>query len=118
MRCSSEAGYQDFSRNNSCCRIGLKVQRFSPDIPWVLIWREPRGPLFSLRCEVCGGSDVGDLDEANRFAAAHRVHAAPQGSLRLGDAFATVAKPVARAFGRAPCTPCEARRRALNSLKF
>lgn len=94
------------------------MQRFSPDIPWVLIEQQLGNRRFSLGCEVCGANGSGDWPGAQRFIDAHRVHAAPQGSLRLGDAFAAVAAPVARAFGKAPCSPCEARRRAMNAVRF
>ncbi len=94
------------------------MQRFSPDIPWVLV--ELGSGAAMVECEICQARQiVTNVTAVNGFAAAHRVHTAPEGSLRLGDAFAAVAKPVARAFGLAPnCTPCEARRRAMNALKF
>jgi len=97
------------------------MQRFSPEIPWVLIQVDPQtgAAPYRLTCEVCGGEGWGGLDQAQQFTAAHRAHAAPQGSFRLGDAFAAVAKPVARAFGLAPnCTPCEARRRRMNAVRY
>jgi hypothetical protein len=97
------------------------MQRFSPEIPWVLIESDPQsgGMPYRLMCEVCGMQGYGGLTQAQQFTAAHRVHAAPQGSFRLGDAFAAVAKPVARAFGLEPdCTPCEARRRRMNAVRF
>lgn len=93
-----------------------KMQRFSPEIPWVWVQRRQG---YDVRCEVCGATafDLGTEDVA-AFAQGHRVHQAPQGSMRLGDAVAAVAKPVARAFGMDPnCTPCEARRRAMNSVR-
>lgn len=97
------------------------MQRFSPEIPWVLIEADPQSghAPYWLHCEVCGGEGSGGLVQAQQFAAAHRVHAAPQGSFRLGDAFAAVAKPVARAFGlEENCTPCEAKRRRMNAIRF
>jgi hypothetical protein len=92
-----------------------RMQRFSPDIQWVLVGAKGGG-AFDLYCEVCGGGGTNQsAGAATAFAQAHRVHQAPQGSLRLGDAFAAIAKPVARAVGIDPnCTPCEARRRAMN----
>jgi hypothetical protein len=91
------------------------MQRFSQQIPWVLVDARGNG-VFDLYCEICGdGRLQRGAAVASTFAEAHRVHRAPQGSLRLGDAFAAVAKPVARAFGADPnCAPCEARRRAMN----
>lgn len=93
-----------------------RMQRFSPEIQWVLV--DPRQNGIDAYCEVCG---VGGLQRSSHdvasFAQAHRTHQAPKGSLRLGDAFAAVAKPIARAMGQKPCSPCEARRRAMNDLK-
>lgn len=71
-----------------------------------------------MACEVCGAQGAGDLGQVTAFAGAHRVHQAPRGSFRLGDAVAAVAKPIARAFGQTPCTPCEARQRAMNALRW
>lgn len=95
-----------------------KMQRFSPEIPWVLVGARGIGS-FDLYCEVCGASALQRVRvAAGAFAQAHQTHQAPQGSLRLGDAFAAVAKPVARAVGLDPnCTPCEARRRTLNNVR-
>lgn len=98
------------------------MQRFSTEIPWVLV--EERLGGAEVACEVCGARGSVPVGYAyaqgiSSFAQAHRVHQAPQGSMRLGDAVAVVAKPIARAFGLdEPCTPCEARRRYLNSLRF
>lgn len=95
------------------------MQRFSQQIPWVLVEQDPQGLLASMYCEVCRASDRGHMRLVQAFAGAHRVHQAPRGSLRLGDAVAAIAKPVARAVGIDPnCSPCEARRRALNALRF
>ena len=92
------------------------MQRFSPQIPWVWVGRQGQG--LGVRCEVCGAATDGlGTQGVAQFAEAHRVHQAPRGSLRLGDAVAAVAKPLARAVGADPnCTPCEARRRMLNQI--
>jgi hypothetical protein len=98
-----------------------RMQKFSAEIPWVLVHTYPDGSFggYAFNCDVCGDRNVGNLPALQSFAAAHRVHQAPRGSMRLGDAFAAVAKPVARAVGIDPnCTPCEARRRAMNALRF
>jgi len=93
------------------------TQRYSAEVPWVLVGLVPGG--FEVYCEVCssGGLQVSKQGIAD-FASAHSAHQAPRGSLRLGDAVAAVAKPVARAMGLdQSCTPCEARRRMLNSVR-
>jgi hypothetical protein len=97
------------------------MQRFSPEIPWVLVHTYPDGSYggYAFNCEVCGDRNVGTHAALTNFASAHRLHAAPQGSLGIGDAVAAVAKPFARAVGIDPnCTPCEARRRMLNQLRW
>ena len=91
------------------------VQRFSAEIPWVLV--QPTPTSFRVTCEVCGST--GEFNYPKTVVAvarAHRAHQAPQGSFRLGDAVAAVAKPIARAVGMESCTPCEARRRMLNRI--
>jgi hypothetical protein len=94
------------------------MQSFSAEIPWVLVEPHPQGGLGVL-CDVCGEEGyLSTAGEVSQFAAHHVRHQAPAGSLRLGDAVAAVAGPVARAFGKAPCTPCEARRRSLNRFGF
>jgi len=93
------------------------MQRFSAEIPWVLVG--PWQGQLRATCEVCGQGGTGDANGVSSFAHQHRVHDAPQGSMRLGDAVAAIAKPIARAIGLDEgCTPCEARRRYLNSLRF
>ena len=102
------------SRGNMCPRM----QRFSVEIPWVLVDARGGG-VFDLYCEVCGdGALQRTAAVAGTFAQAHSVHQSPRGSFRLGDAIAAVAKPVAKAMGKQPCTPCEARRRALNDIRW
>lgn len=94
------------------------AQRFSPEIPWVLIaaGRTHGGEIY---CEVCGERAwVGDRQSVDAFVYSHREHTAGDGYIGAGDAFAAIAKPIANAFGAAPCTPCEARRRALNQFRF
>lgn len=94
------------------------AQRFSPELPWVLVHPSPHGGFF-MTCEVCGEEGHGmDHREAHAFAYQHREHTAGEGYVGAGDAFAAVAKPIARAMGKEPCTPCEARRRAMNQIRL
>lgn len=89
------------------------VQRYSAQIPWVLV--EPSHAGYNVRCEVCGVGGIATPEQVPPFVQAHAQHRSPQG-FGLGDAIAAIAKPIARAFGqKEPCTPCEARRRALNA---
>jgi hypothetical protein len=92
--------------------MGVVAQRFSPEIPWVAVAAVGPG-TYLAECEVCGASASGDPGVVAAFGQAHQAHTA-NGYMGLGDAIAAVAKPIARAFGQEPCTPCEARRRALN----
>jgi hypothetical protein len=110
--------YQDLKPGDSCGNMCPRMQRFSPEIPWVLVGQyDQHGPLFLAACDVCREQAIVDADQIPEFASLHRVHQAPRGSFRLGDAVAAVAKPIARAFGMdSTCTPCEARRRMLNKL--
>ena len=89
------------------------MQRFSEQIPWVLV--QQNGVALGAYCEVCHQQTAGSPQQIAQFAQAHANHQGNQGHLRLGDAVAAIAKPIAQAFGRQPCTPCEARRRALNT---
>ena len=94
------------------------MQRFSPEIPWVLVAHHAGTGSYAAACQVCR-AQIDGLGQAQiaQFAQTHRVHQAPAGSMRLGDAVAAIAKPIAKAVGMDPnCTPCEARRRMLNQL--
>lgn len=95
------------------------MQRYSEQIPWVSVhlsrWNDLAPEEYQVKCEVCGASGLGTAEQVAQFAQMHANHQGNAGSLRLGDAVAAVAKPIAKAFGRKPCTPCEARRRALNN---
>jgi len=86
------------------------------EIPWVRVLVRP--DVYMATCEACNGvmtsHEAADVDV---FAATHTTHHAPAGYFGLGDAVAAIAKPIARAFGKAPCTPCEARQRALNEMR-
>lgn len=85
--------------------------QFSEKIPWV----DVSGNV--ARCTVCGQHGGGSPGDIHSFASRHSAHTAPRGFLGLGDVIAKVAKPIAAAFGKKPCSPCEARRNALNHAR-
>lgn len=95
---------------------------YSPEIPWVLV--APVAELgwateYEVMCTVCGArGHVAGGELTYAFARAHQAHTAGPRSIGLGDAVAAVAKPIARFFGQKPCTPCEARRHALNNARI
>ena len=90
---------------------------FSPEIPWVLVAQVDRE--FEVSCIVCGAfAYLYDEHGVGEFAGLHRAHTAGEGHLGLGDVVAAIAKPIASVFGSEPCTPCEARRRALNAARM
>lgn len=75
------------------------------------------GRFFSAYCTVCNDRTTGNARTVQIFETQHAAHqSTASGFGGLGDAVAAVAKPVARAFGKQPCAPCEARRRKLNEL--
>jgi len=90
-------------------------QPYSAKVPWVGV--SPGAHGWHVRCGACGAL-VSTLEpsDVDSFASIHATHQASEGYLGLGDAVAAVAKPIARMFGRAPCTPCEARRRSMNQM--
>lgn len=83
-----------------------------PSVRWVLWELSPQG--FELRCSVCGATArAGDPRGADAFAHAHAEHQSPaRGYYGAGDAVAAATK----ALGMQTCTPCEARRQAMNNL--
>jgi len=90
--------------------------RFSPEIPWVVVLQN--GAMFRVACDVCGADALlPHAGAVQAFAGAHAAHRAASG-FGLGDAVAAVAKPAARLLGKAPCTPCEERRQALNRYRL
>lgn len=92
--------------------------QFSPEIPWVEVSRPSAGAV-QARCTVCGAQVVASMPAAVAvFATRHQTHTAPPGFLGLGDLVAKVAKPIAAALGKKPCSPCEARRNALNHARI
>lgn len=80
-----------------------------PQVPWVKCQQVSPG-VFQCRCDVCGTMGGGPTPQADAFAAGHREHRAPSTHYGLGDLVARATKAV----GIEPCTPCEARRRAMN----
>ena len=94
------------------------MQRYSETLPWVTVERARDG-TFYVNCDVCGAPGEGlSIEDVHRYAAAHRAHTAPRGTFGIGDAVHAVAGPIAKAFGKAPCTPCEARRHAMNRFRW
>ncbi len=92
------------------------MQRYSPEIPWVLVAESGSPRSARVSCTVCGDGGIVMLPAIGHFAAQHAEHRSPAGTIGLGDVVASVAKPIAGALGMAPCTPCEERRRALNAV--
>jgi len=88
----------------------MSAQRH-PQVRWILWQQTTTG--FVARCDVCGAStSAGTPQGVDAFAAEHQAHQSPApGHLGLGDVMAAGTK----ALGIEPCTPCEARRRALNA---
>lgn len=92
--------------------------RFEPldDVPWVQVGAYDDGlsTYFWARCDVCGATGEGSEPEIHAFADAHAVHTSSSPThLGMGDLVASMAK--ALGLGE-PCTPCEARRRAMNAV--
>lgn len=83
-----------------------------PQVRWVLWQATPQG--FVVRCNVCGQSaSAGDPTGVHAFARDHAQHESQSPThYGAGDAVAAVTKRL----GIEPCTPCEARRRALNGM--
>lgn len=82
-----------------------------PEWPWIEFQQTPRG--IDIVCTVCGLRPKCTLTPAaaDQFARAHAEHvSAAQSHYGMGDLIARATKAV----GISPCTPCEARRRALN----
>lgn len=81
-----------------------------PQVQWVL-W-QPTTAGFVVRCSACGAQgSVGTPQLVDTFAAQHQEHRSPaQGHYGAGDLVARATS----ALGIQPCTPCEARRAALN----
>ena len=91
------------------------MQRYSQEIPWVLVDGDRR--RFTVECSACGARGLTDGPGVHVFARGHAEHTA-QGGIGLGDLVHHVASPIARAMGKPPCTPCEARRNALNQFRW
>lgn len=83
-----------------------------PQIPWVLWQRTTTG--FAVHCRACKASAAAGTPEGvDAFAGAHQQHqSASPTHYGAGDLVARATK--AMGLGK-PCTPCEARRAALNA---
>ncbi len=81
-----------------------------PQIQWVF-W-QPTTAGFVVRCGACGAqTSVGSPGLVDAFARDHAQHTSPaRGHYGAGDLVAGATK----ALGMQSCTPCEARRHALN----
>lgn len=85
-----------------------------PNVSWITC-DAIAGGLFVCRCDVCGVAMQGPAPamQADAFARAHAAHeSASPTHYGLGD----LAARATSAIGIKPCSPCEARRRALNGL--
>lgn len=95
----------------------LGTKRDTPDVqhpqaPWIEFTQTARGIVIG--CNVCQAK-AGPLTPAaaDQFSRAHYEHRSTSSAhYGMGDAIAAATKAV----GITPCTPCEARRRALNQL--
>lgn len=95
-----------------------------PAVQWVSFGPSQISGEWAVECAACGTVELIDvirqnghmlIDQAgvNEFASEHREHtSAAQSHYGLGDVFASMTKAV----GAEPCTPCEARRRAMNEM--
>jgi hypothetical protein len=81
-----------------------------PQVQWIVWQRTTQG--FAARCQACGASaTAGTPEGVDAFAAAHQEHrSASPGHYGAGDLVARATK----ALGMETCSPCEARRQALN----
>lgn len=86
-----------------------------PRVPWIRY--AARGAGVHVVCVACRTETVTVPADADAFVARHAAHQSASPTHHgLGDLVAKVAAPVARALGLpAQCTPCEARRAAMNA---
>ena len=85
-----------------------------PAHEWIYYRRMLAG--FEVHCTICRDGAIMTEAQAERFILDHSAHRSPSPThYGAGDAFAAVAKPVARMFGAKPgCLPCERRRIEMN----
>jgi hypothetical protein len=83
-----------------------------PNVPWIQ-FRPVQGGFEVYDTRAGDGVFVTNEMHLHQFAA-ERASAGGMGG--LGDAVAAVAEPIARAFGKAPCTPCARRKAMLNGM--
>jgi hypothetical protein len=83
-----------------------------PQAPWIEFVKSPEG--IAIRCTVCQTAAVRLApQQADQFVRNHTEHRSDAAShYGAGDLVARATK----AMGITPCTPCEARRRALNEM--
>lgn len=81
-----------------------------PQVRWVQWIQSPQG--FQFQCTACGATGQARTPQGvDAFAQAHAEHrSAAAGYYGAGDAVAAATK----ALGIESCSPCEARRRAMN----
>lgn len=83
--------------------------------PWILFgaYAAQFGEVWVVECHVCNQRFTGDEENAALFVEAHQAHHSPSPThMGAGDVVAHLAKSLG--FSK-PCTPCEARRQALNN---
>jgi len=84
-----------------------------PNVSWVLCGQSIGGSSWQCSCQVCGAQmgSFGSAQAADAFARVHSAHqSASPTHYGLGDLIAKATSAV----GIKPCSPCEARRRAMN----
>lgn len=87
-----------------------------PNVSWIVCDQNAPG-VFRCACQICGASmqSPGSGQAADQFARVHSAHSSPAASPTHYGAGDLIAKATG-ALGIKPCSPCEARRRALNGL--
>jgi len=85
------------------------VQPYSPRLPHILVGPHPQGGFIVHDTRTGLRAHAATREQVVSFVA---EHSAAPGYRGLGDAVAAVTKAV----GATPCTPCQARRAALNGL--
>lgn len=85
-----------------------------PRVPWVAFEPLPEGGFLVEDTRTGEQAYAADASGIESFAA---DHSSAPGQVGLGDAIASVAKPIAQALGFDPgCSPCAQRQQTLNLL--
>jgi len=79
-----------------------------PTFTWIHYAQFADGSI-ALVCQTCGAQHRGSAPTADAFLATHSQHASHYGA---GDVIAGITNRL----GIKPCTPCEARKQALNKM--